>query len=66
MNVETSNEEISPSKEEVFHEIFESFQEDSTSFSLNDDVQQSSKEVVIPSSNTQSASNETVPNLDEA
>ncbi|GJV38618.1 retrovirus-related pol polyprotein from transposon TNT 1-94 [Tanacetum coccineum] len=66
MNVETSNEEISSSKEEVFHEISESFQEDSTSFSLNDDVQQSSKEVVIPSSNTQLASNETVPNVDKA
>ncbi|GJT90904.1 hypothetical protein Tco_1079749 [Tanacetum coccineum] len=39
-NVETSNEEISPSEEEVFHEISESFQGESSSSSLNDDVQQ--------------------------
>nr|GEV08210.1 hypothetical protein [Tanacetum cinerariifolium] len=38
MNVETSNIEI-PSNEEVFHEISESFQEESSSSSLNDDVQ---------------------------
>ncbi|GJT84883.1 hypothetical protein Tco_1066600 [Tanacetum coccineum] len=36
-NVETSNEEISPS-EEVFHESSESFQEESSSSSLNADV----------------------------
>ncbi|GJR34302.1 retrovirus-related pol polyprotein from transposon TNT 1-94 [Tanacetum coccineum] len=41
-NHETSIEEISPSEEEVFQEISESFQEDSTSSSLNNDVQQSS------------------------
>ncbi|GJY50908.1 retrovirus-related pol polyprotein from transposon TNT 1-94 [Tanacetum coccineum] len=39
-NVATSNEEISLSEEEVFHEISESFQEDSSSSSLNDDVRQ--------------------------
>ncbi|GJS91529.1 gag-pol polyprotein [Tanacetum coccineum] len=60
-NVETSNEEISPSEEEVFHETSESFQEDSASSSLNNDVQQSSEEVEVPSSNTQSISNNMVP-----
>nr|GEZ07619.1 hypothetical protein [Tanacetum cinerariifolium] len=34
--------------------------------SLNDDVQQSSKEVGVPSSNTQSISNNMIPNVDEA
>nr|GEY64445.1 integrase, catalytic region, zinc finger, CCHC-type, peptidase aspartic, catalytic [Tanacetum cinerariifolium] len=37
-NAETSNDEI-PSYQEVFHESSESFQEESSSFSLNDDVQ---------------------------
>nr|GFD11925.1 retrovirus-related Pol polyprotein from transposon TNT 1-94 [Tanacetum cinerariifolium] len=53
-NVKTSNVEIPSHKEEVFHESFESFQEESSSSSLNDDVQQSSKEVIIPQTNTQS------------
>nr|GEW17815.1 retrovirus-related Pol polyprotein from transposon TNT 1-94 [Tanacetum cinerariifolium] len=44
-NVETSNEEIPSSKEEVFHEISESFQEESSSSSLNDNMQQSLDEV---------------------
>ncbi|GJR05399.1 integrase, catalytic region, zinc finger, CCHC-type containing protein [Tanacetum coccineum] len=65
-NVETSNKEISPSEEEVFHEIFESFQEESSSSLLNDDVLQSSEEVTVPSSNTQSFLNEIVHNLNEA
>nr|GFD08390.1 hypothetical protein [Tanacetum cinerariifolium] len=64
-NVETSNVEI-PSNEEVFHETSESFQEESSSSSLNDDVQQSSKEVRVPSSNTQSISNNMIPNVVEA
>ncbi|GJX99199.1 retrovirus-related pol polyprotein from transposon TNT 1-94 [Tanacetum coccineum] len=64
-NVATSTEEISPS-EEVFHEISESFQEESYSSSLYADVQQSSKEVTVPSSNTQSVSNNMVPNVNEA
>nr|GFB53666.1 hypothetical protein [Tanacetum cinerariifolium] len=42
-NVETSNVEIPSNEEEVFHESFESFQEVSSSSSLNDDVQQSSE-----------------------
>nr|GEX54391.1 hypothetical protein [Tanacetum cinerariifolium] len=52
-------------KEEVFHEVSESFQGESNSSSLNDDVQQSSKEVGVPSSNTQSISNYMIPNVDE-
>nr|GEY78618.1 integrase, catalytic region, zinc finger, CCHC-type, peptidase aspartic, catalytic [Tanacetum cinerariifolium] len=38
-NVETSNDEISSHEEEVFHESSESFQEESSSSSLNDNVQ---------------------------
>nr|GEW94898.1 RNA-directed DNA polymerase, eukaryota, nucleotide-binding alpha-beta plait domain protein [Tanacetum cinerariifolium] len=53
-------------KKEVFHESFESFQEESSSSSLNDDVQQSSEEVRVPSSNTQSISNNMIPNVNEA
>nr|GFA47940.1 hypothetical protein [Tanacetum cinerariifolium] len=52
--------------EEVFHEVSESFQRESSSSSLNDDVQQSSEEVGVPSSNTQSISNNMIPNVDEA
>nr|GEV40612.1 hypothetical protein [Tanacetum cinerariifolium] len=65
-NVETSNVEVPSNQEEVFHESFESFQEESSSSSLNDDVQQSSEEVGVPSSNTQSISNSMVPNVVEA
>nr|GEU88290.1 hypothetical protein [Tanacetum cinerariifolium] len=66
MNVETSNVEIPLHEEEVFHERFESFQEESSSSFLNDDVHQSLEEVVVPSSNIQSISNNMVPNVDEA
>nr|GFA50946.1 hypothetical protein [Tanacetum cinerariifolium] len=52
MNVETSNVEIPLHEEEVFHESFESFKEESFSYSLNDDVQQRSEEVGVPLSNT--------------
>ncbi|GJW87595.1 retrovirus-related pol polyprotein from transposon TNT 1-94 [Tanacetum coccineum] len=65
-NVATSTEEISPTEEEVFHEILESFLKESSSSSLNNDVQKSSEEVVIPSSNTQSVTNDIVLNVDEA
>nr|GEX79448.1 integrase, catalytic region, zinc finger, CCHC-type, peptidase aspartic, catalytic [Tanacetum cinerariifolium] len=65
-NVESSNVEVSSHKEEVFHESSESFQEESFSSSLNNDVQQSSEEVGVPSSNTQSVLNNMVPNVDEA
>nr|GEU66152.1 uncharacterized mitochondrial protein AtMg00810-like [Tanacetum cinerariifolium] len=65
-NVETSNVEIPSNEEEVFHESSESFQEEYSSSSLNDDVQQSSEEVGVPSSNTQSILNNMIPNVDEA
>nr|GEY88530.1 hypothetical protein [Tanacetum cinerariifolium] len=65
-NDETFNAKIPSHEEEVFHESSESFQEESFSSSLNDDVQQSSEEVGVPSSNTQSISNNIVPNVDEA
>nr|GFC46002.1 hypothetical protein [Tanacetum cinerariifolium] len=65
-NVKNSNVEVPLNEEEVFHESFESFQEESSSSSLNDDVQQSSDEVGVPSSNTQSISNNMIPNVDEA
>nr|GFC21167.1 hypothetical protein [Tanacetum cinerariifolium] len=60
MNVETLI------NEEVFHEVSESFQRESSSSSLNDDVQQSSEEFGVPSSNTHSISNNMIPNVDEA
>nr|GEZ45046.1 retrovirus-related Pol polyprotein from transposon TNT 1-94 [Tanacetum cinerariifolium] len=65
-NVKTSNIEIPLDEEEVFHESSKSFQGESSSSSLNDDVHQSLKEDVVPSSNTQSVSNNMVPNVDEA
>nr|GFB28023.1 integrase, catalytic region, zinc finger, CCHC-type, peptidase aspartic, catalytic [Tanacetum cinerariifolium] len=65
-NVETSNVEVPSNEEEVFHESFKSFQKESSSSSLNDDVQKSSEEVRVPSSNTQSISNNMIPNVDEA
>nr|GEZ62897.1 retrovirus-related Pol polyprotein from transposon TNT 1-94 [Tanacetum cinerariifolium] len=52
--------------EEVFHEVSESFQGESSSSSLNDDVQQSPEEVILPQTNTQSISINMVPNSDEA
>nr|GFC76352.1 retrovirus-related Pol polyprotein from transposon TNT 1-94 [Tanacetum cinerariifolium] len=51
MKSSTTNVETSIN-EEVFHEISESFQGECSSSSLNDDVQQSPKEVILPSSNT--------------
>nr|GFA81086.1 retrovirus-related Pol polyprotein from transposon TNT 1-94 [Tanacetum cinerariifolium] len=60
MNVETSI------NEEVFHEVSESFQGESSSSSLNDDEQQSPEEVIPPQINTQSISNNMIPNVDEA
>nr|GEX49778.1 hypothetical protein [Tanacetum cinerariifolium] len=43
-NVKTSNVEIPSHEEEVFHEVSESFQGESSSSSLTDDVQQSPEE----------------------
>nr|GEY42593.1 hypothetical protein [Tanacetum cinerariifolium] len=51
--------------EEVFHEVSESFQRESSSSSLNDDVQQSLEEVILPQTNTQSISNNMIPNVDK-
>nr|GFA68050.1 retrovirus-related Pol polyprotein from transposon TNT 1-94 [Tanacetum cinerariifolium] len=65
MKSSTTNVEISIN-EEVFHEVFESFQRESSLSSLNDDVQQSPKEVILPSSNTQSILISMIPNGDEA
>nr|GFA83139.1 hypothetical protein [Tanacetum cinerariifolium] len=66
MNVETSNVEIPSHEEEVFHESSESFQEEFSSSSLDENIQQSSEEVGVPSSNTQSVLNNMVPNVDKA
>nr|GFB83143.1 hypothetical protein [Tanacetum cinerariifolium] len=52
--------------EEVFHEVFESFQGESSSSSLNDDVQQSPEEVILPKTNTYLISNNMIPKDDEA
>nr|GFA64886.1 putative ribonuclease H-like domain-containing protein [Tanacetum cinerariifolium] len=57
---------IPSNEEEIFHESSESFQKESSSSSLNDDVHQSSVEVGVLSSNTQSISNNMIPNVDEA
>nr|GEV39380.1 hypothetical protein [Tanacetum cinerariifolium] len=65
-NVEFSNVKVPSHEEVVFYENFESFQEEYSSSSLNDDVQKSSEEVDVPLSNTQSISNNIVPNVDEA
>nr|GEW30630.1 copia protein [Tanacetum cinerariifolium] len=59
-NVETSI------NDEVFHEIFESFQGESSLSSLNDDVQQSPEEVILPQTNTQPIPINMIPNGDEA
>nr|GFA42310.1 hypothetical protein [Tanacetum cinerariifolium] len=63
-NVETSNDEIPSNEEEVFHEVSESFQGEYSLCSLNEDMQQSPKEVILPQTNTQS--NNMTPNVDEA
>nr|GEU55138.1 hypothetical protein [Tanacetum cinerariifolium] len=65
-DVETSKVEIPLNEEEVFHEVSKSFQGESSSSSLNDDVQQSLEEVILPQTNTQSISNNMIPNVDEA
>nr|GFD50455.1 hypothetical protein [Tanacetum cinerariifolium] len=59
MNVETLI------NEKVFHEVSELFQGESSSSSLNYDVQQSPEEVILPQTNTQSIPINMVPNGDE-
>nr|GEX33154.1 retrovirus-related Pol polyprotein from transposon TNT 1-94 [Tanacetum cinerariifolium] len=51
--------------EEVFHEVSESFQGKSSSSSLNDDVQQSPEEVILPQTNTHSIPINMIPNGDK-
>nr|GEV64291.1 retrovirus-related Pol polyprotein from transposon TNT 1-94 [Tanacetum cinerariifolium] len=65
MKSSTTNVET-PIIEEVFHEASESFQGESSSSSLYDDVQQSPEEIILPQTNTQSISNNMIPNGDEA
>nr|GEZ21076.1 hypothetical protein [Tanacetum cinerariifolium] len=65
MKSSTTNVETSINEED-FHEVSESFQGESFSSSLNDDVKQSPEEVIIPQINTQSISNNMIPNVDEA
>nr|GFA55058.1 hypothetical protein [Tanacetum cinerariifolium] len=65
MKSSTTNVETSIN-EEVFHEVSESFQGESSLSSLNDDVQQSPEEVILPQTNSQSISNNMIPNGDEA
>nr|GEU80118.1 hypothetical protein [Tanacetum cinerariifolium] len=65
MKSSTKNVET-PINEKVFHEVSESFQGESSSSSLNDHVQQSPKEVILPQTNTQSIPINMVPNGDEA
>nr|GEZ39594.1 hypothetical protein [Tanacetum cinerariifolium] len=65
MKSSTTNVETSMN-DEVFHEISESFQGESSSSSLNDDVQQNLKEVILPQKNTQSIPINMIPNGDEA
>nr|GEX14509.1 hypothetical protein [Tanacetum cinerariifolium] len=65
-NVVSSNVEVLSHEEEVFHEISESFQGESTLSSFNDDVQQSPEELILPQTNTQSISINMIPNGDEA
>nr|GEX51640.1 hypothetical protein [Tanacetum cinerariifolium] len=65
-NVESSNVEVPSHEEEFFLEISESFQGESSLSSLNDDVQQSSEEIILPQTNTQLISNNMIPNGDEA
>nr|GEY80138.1 integrase, catalytic region, zinc finger, CCHC-type, peptidase aspartic, catalytic [Tanacetum cinerariifolium] len=65
MKSSTTNVETSIN-EEVFHKVYESFQWESSLSLLNDNVQQSPEEVILPQTNTQSISNNMIPNVDEA
>nr|GFA41512.1 hypothetical protein [Tanacetum cinerariifolium] len=65
-NVESSNVKVPSPEEDVYREISDSFQGESSSSSLNNDVQQSPKEVILPYTNTQSIPINMIPNGDEA
>nr|GEV12531.1 hypothetical protein [Tanacetum cinerariifolium] len=58
--------DIGNNEGEVFHEVSESFQGESSSSSLNDDVQKSLEEVILPQTNTQSILNDMIPNVNDA
>nr|GEY88961.1 retrovirus-related Pol polyprotein from transposon TNT 1-94 [Tanacetum cinerariifolium] len=64
MKSSTTNVET-PINDEVFHEVSESFQGESSSSSLNDDMQQCPEEVIPPQTNTQLISINMIPNGDE-
>nr|GFB68837.1 hypothetical protein [Tanacetum cinerariifolium]GFB90661.1 hypothetical protein [Tanacetum cinerariifolium] len=57
---------IGYSKESAAFRIYNKRTRKSSSSSLNDDVQQSPEEVILPLSNTQSIPNNIIPNGDEA
>nr|GFD36932.1 hypothetical protein [Tanacetum cinerariifolium] len=65
-NVVTSNVKIPSHEKEVFHKSSKSFQEEHSSSLLDENIQQSSEEVGVPSLNTQSISNNMILNVDEA
>nr|GFC08612.1 Gag-Pol polyprotein [Tanacetum cinerariifolium] len=65
MKSSTTNVETSIN-EDVFHEVSESFQRESSSSSFNADVQQSPEKVILPQTNTQSIPINMIPNGDEA
>nr|GEW61052.1 retrovirus-related Pol polyprotein from transposon TNT 1-94 [Tanacetum cinerariifolium] len=65
MKSSTTNVET-PINDKVFHEVSESFQGESSSSLLNDDVQHSPEEVIQPQTNTQSIFINMIPNGDEA
>nr|GEX02732.1 copia protein [Tanacetum cinerariifolium] len=66
MKSSTTNVEKTLINKEAFHEVSESFQGESSSSLLNDDVQQYPEEVIPPQRNTQSISNNMILNVDEA
>nr|GEV44234.1 retrovirus-related Pol polyprotein from transposon TNT 1-94 [Tanacetum cinerariifolium] len=66
MNVKSSNVEVPSPEEEVFYKISDLFQGEFSSSSLNDDVQQSPEEVILPQTNTQSIPINMIPNGEEA
>nr|GEX65700.1 copia protein [Tanacetum cinerariifolium] len=61
----TTNVETSNNNGEVFHEVFKSFQGESSSSSLYDDVKQSLEEATLPQTNTQSVLNDMIPNVND-
>nr|GEU47689.1 hypothetical protein [Tanacetum cinerariifolium] len=60
--LETSKKDL----EDLFQNFYDEYFGESSSSSLNDDVQKSSKEVILPQTNTQSIPNNMIPNVDEA